>query len=164
MRKAIGYLSYTHGLDGKIKVVPMVSPTDFRKYLLHNSIYFETRPSEPIRINIFAFTGKIFICRIDGIDNVALAKKNTKQEIIADINTQEEYINPTDLLHYEVFLTTDNSQKYGTIVNYGNYGSGNVIEVFTLNKKREYYLCTNEYIINVDTKNKSIILHKKDII
>ena len=38
MKKPIGYISYTHGLDGKVKIVPMVSKNDFENYIKHNEI------------------------------------------------------------------------------------------------------------------------------
>ena len=36
MKKPIGYISYSHGLDGKVKIVPMVSSRDFKEYIAGN--------------------------------------------------------------------------------------------------------------------------------
>ena len=81
MKKAIGYISYTHGLDGKVKVVPMINPEEFKQVVLssldglENAIFYKDNDEyKNIQLSISAFNGKTFICKLTNIDNVEQAQ------------------------------------------------------------------------------------------
>ena len=162
MKKPIGYISYTHGLDGKVKIVPMVSKNDFENYIKHNEIKIDDANQTTIRLDIFAFTGKVFLCNVKGVVDIDQAKKITKHEIFVEVDKGDEYINPELLLQYDVFLITQKKKKYGKVIDFGDYGAGNLIEVQTLKGKSEFYLCNKNYILEVDDDKKSIFVKPND--
>ncbi len=157
MKKAIGYISYTHGLDGKVKIVPLVPKNDFENYISTNQIKIDNGLDEMLSLSIFAFTGKIFLCKVDNINNIDDAKKILKHEIFIELD-DDSYINPESLLNFDVFLVDKKKEKYGKIVDFGNYGAGDLIEVETIKGKREFYLCNKNYIVNIDKNKRSIML------
>ena len=162
MKKPIGYISYTHGLDGKVKIVPMVSKNDFENYIKHNEIKIDDANQTTIRLDIFAFTGKVFLCNVNGVVDVDQAKKITKHEIFVEADKNDEYIDPELLLQYDVFLITQKKKKYGKVIDFGDYGAGDLIEVQTLKGKSEFYLCNKNYILEVDDDKKSIFVKPND--
>ena len=159
MKKPIGYISYTHGLDGKVKIVPLVSNEKFKHYIQNNAVFIDYNNQQTfIKITIFAFTGKIFICKIENITNIETAKHITKKEIFIETNKDDDYINPQNLINYNVFLDIDKNKIYGKILSYGDYGCGDVVEIITPKGKREYYICNKSNILDIDKDKKYIIL------
>jgi len=157
MKKAIGYISYTHGLDGKVKIVPMVKKHQFEELIKNNDIFCREKK---IEMSIFAFTGKVFICNIKGITKIEQAQKIIKNEIYTDIN-DDNLIDAMQILNFNVYI--DTNIYYGKIVDYGDYGNGIVIEI-KLDKtgKSEFYKCDKSNIIDIDFKKKSILLKKRE--
>ena len=43
VKKSIGYISYTHGLDGKVKIVPMVPCDEFEDLIENNQPIFDDK-------------------------------------------------------------------------------------------------------------------------
>ena len=161
IKKPIGYISYTHGLDGKVKIVPMVEKNAFENYLQNKVIFLDNEDHQRLNITIVAFNGKIFLCKIDNINNIEEAKKLTKHEIYIDAKN-DEYINPESLVGFDVYLHNSQNIKYGSVVDFGNYGAGDLIEIKTTHNKMEYYQCNTANIVKINTKNKSIILQKRE--
>ena len=167
-KKAIGYISYAHGLDGKVKIVPLVLKEKFEEYVLNNEIILDDDNYSVISIKIFAFTGKIFLCKIDGISDIEMTKRVVKHRIFVEEHEDSNTINPEFLVGFDVFLlkTRDKKDinkkplKYGKVVDYGDYGAGDLIEVETQNGKREFFLCNKNVIFDVNLKNKSIIIRE----
>ena len=164
MEKAIGYISYTHGLDGKVKVVPMVKNDLFKQCVLNDKVKIKGEndnetPAIFYKINIFAFNGKSFICRIDGINSIDKAEKLTKKEIKVNIRN-DDVLNAEILVGFNVVLKTNNntSQKYGEVIDYGDYGAGDLLEIKTLKGKSEFIACDKANFVNIDYQNKIIIL------
>jgi len=163
MKKAIGYISYTHGLDGKIKIVPAVSREEFEKHIsndeimLNGTIVDEDGVNRLLQMSIFAFNGKSFICRVKGVNDIQNATKLTKHEIFVNVSTDDDYIDPEFLLNFDVFITTKKG-KYGKIVDFGNYGSGNLIKVRTIEGRHEFYFCSKKSIVCIDEQEKSVII------
>ena len=164
MKRPIGYISYTHGLDGKVKIVPMVFNSDFEKYVKNNNIYigFQNKYEE-IKINIIVFNGKVFLCKIIGIDKIEEAKRFLKKEIYIEIGDKNDFIDAEKLVGFNVFIEND-KEIYGKIIDFGNYGSGMLIEIKTKKGKSEFYSCNNDEIKDIDYKNKIIIVRKREII
>ena len=163
MKKAIGYISYTHGLDGKIKIVPAVSREEFEKHVSNNEIMLngtivdEDGVNKPLQMSIFAFNGKSFICKVKGINDIQNATKLTKHEIFVNASADDDYIDPEFLLNFDVFITTK-KKKYGKIVDFGNYGSGNLIKVRTTEGRHEFYFCNKRSIVRIDEQAKSVTI------
>ena len=65
-------------------------------------------------------------------------------------------------MQYDVFLITQKKKKYGKVIDFGDYGAGNLIEVQTLKGKSEFYLCNKNYILEVDDDKKSIFVKPND--
>ena len=167
MEKSIGYISYTHGLDGKVKVVPMVKNELFKQYILENKVKIEGEKehnSEAIyyTMQIFAFNGKSYICKIDGICSIDEAKNLTKKEIKVNIE-DETMLNAENLVGFNVLLNTNNdtSEKYGEVIDYGNYGAGDLLEIKTLEGTSEFIACDNANIVKIDYENKVISLKER---
>ena len=117
------------------------------------------------KINIFAFNGKSFICRIDGINNIDEAQKLTKKEIKISVDNNKE-INAEIFVGFNVFLKDNNntSQKYGKVIDYGNYGANDLLEIKTLKGKSDFIACDKANFVDIDYKNKIIVLKRREII
>lgn len=164
-KKAIGYISYAHGLDGKVKIVPFVLKEKFEEYILNNEIILDDDDYNVVSIKIFAFTGKVFLCKIDGISNIEMTRRVVKRKIFVKESEYSDVINPEFLVGFDVFLLKthkkeDNEKplKYGKVVDYGDYGAGDLIEVETQNGKREFFLCNKNVISDINLKNKSLVI------
>ena len=165
-KKAIGYISYAHGLDGKVKIVPFVLKEKFEEYILNNEIILDNDDRSVISIKIFAFTGKVFLCKIDGISDIEMTKRVVKRKIFVEESEDSNVINPEFLVGFDVFLlkiqekkeSNEKPLKYGKVVDYGDYGAGDLIEVETQNGKREFFLCNKNVIFDVNLKNKSLVI------
>ncbi len=172
MKRAIGYISYSHGLDGKVKIVPMVDIEQFKEIIYNKEPIFyinENNNTENIHLDIVAFNGKVFICKIIGISSIEEAKKILKKEIYTDIE-DNDFIDAESLIGFDV-LSYYHKTIIGKVVDCGDYGSGMLIEIELLNNKynniknkkqkkpkNEFYLCNKEIIKNIDTKNKQIVI------
>ena len=174
MKKTIGYISYSHGLDGKVKVVPMINPEEFKQVVLssldgvENAIFYKDNDEyKNIQLSISAFNGKTFICKLTNIDNIEQAQYFLKKEIFIDAE-DDDYINPEMLIG---FTAVDNKTKkdIGKVIDYGDYGSGMLIEI-QLNQldnkkkpnkqstKSEFYLCNRDFIKNIDFDTQTIMI------
>ena len=166
MKKAIGYISYNHGLDGKVKVVPMINPEEFKQAVLssldglENAIFYKDNDEyKNIQLAISAFNGKAFICKLNNVDNIEQAQFFLKKEIFIEV-VDDDYIEPEMLIG---FTAVDNNTKkeIGKVIDYGDYGSGMLIEI-QLNQldnkkkpnkqstKSEFYLCNRDFIKKID--------------
>ena len=166
MKKAIGYISYTHGLDGKVKVVPMINPEGFKQVVLssldgvENAIFYKDNDEyKNIQLAISAFNGKAFICKLNNVDNIEQVQFFLKKEIFIEV-VDDDYIEPEMLIG---FTAVDNKTKkdIGKVIDYGDYGSGMLIEI-QLNQldnkkkpnkqstKSEFYLCNRDFIKKID--------------
>lgn len=164
MKKPIGYISYTHGLDGKVKIVPMVANNNFSEIINNKTaIYIKTVQKDEsyktIDLSIFAFTGKIFLCKIANVDNIDKAKAFTKKEIFIDVDDRD-FIDAETLLNFDVY--NQNNKHLGIVVDYGDYGAGMLIEVVDEKKnkknKSNFYQCNKDVVLKVDNENKKIII------
>ena len=163
MKKAIGYISYTHGLDGKVKVLPLVSKSEFEKHISETEIKLDNKTQDVLSIKIFAFTGKSFLCTVEGISKIDEAKKIIKHEIFIELDDDScDYIDPELLLNFDVFVQGCD-EKYGKVVDFGDYGSGDLIKIEKKDKKCELCFCNKDVIINIDKKNKSIVIKDKKL-
>ncbi|MBQ7552098.1 MAG: hypothetical protein IJT15_01445 [Rickettsiales bacterium] len=178
MKKAIGYISYTHGLDGKVKVVPMINPEEFKQVVLssldglENAIFYKDNDEyKNIQLSISAFNGKTFICKLTNIDNVEQAQYFLKKEIFIDTKS-DNYINPESIIGFTAF---DNNTKkeIGKVIDYGDYGGGMLIEIQLAqldntkkhNKqstKSEFYLCNKDYIKKIDFDKRMVSINIYD--
>ena len=109
MKKPFGYISYTHGLDGKVKIVPMIEPDEFQNIVANSlsgeaqKIFFqEDDKYNNINIFISAFNGKSFICKINNIENIEDVKSFLKKEIFIDVE-DDDYIDPEKLMGFVAF-------------------------------------------------------------
>ena len=159
MQKPIGYVSYTHGLDGKVKVVPMVAKEEFENFIKNNDIFLSS--GEKISLSIFAFNGKVFICKIEGYDNIDKAKVLLKHEILVEVVEDNDYIDAEKLIGFVVLTKT--GEQYGKVVDCGDYGGGMLIEIELIGKnnkqkikKSEFYQCNKDSILSVDYSKKVI--------
>lgn len=167
MKKPIGYISYTHGLDGKVKIVPMVSQNEFENFIKNSDIFLSTK--QEIKISISAFNGKVFLCKIEGFEDIDKAKTLLKKEIFVNIIEEDGYIDAETLIGFEV-LSNKNDKLYGKVVDCGDYGAGMLIEVelffdknITKRKKiNEFYLCDKNNIIDIDYDNKQLTLKVRE--
>ena len=169
MKKSIGYISYTHGLDGKVKLVPMINIDEIKNILNSKRVIYYDAESDKeisIKMDIFAFNGKIFICKIDGVNIIDDAKQFLKKEVYIKCE-DNDFIDAELLIGYNVFSFSDNDLMLGKVVDCGDYGAGMLIEVEKIDNKNnkiskknesEFYLCNRETIISIDKKNKSIII------
>ena len=170
MEKSIGYISYTHGLDGKVKVVPMVKNELFRQYILENIVKIESENEHNSNaiyytMKIFAFNGKSYICKIEGICSIDEAKKLTKKEI--KINIEDDKILIAErLVGFNVWLLVgqENGQHYGKVIDYGNYGAGDLLEIKTSKGKTDFIACNKTNFVDIDYQHRIIFLKKKEII
>ncbi len=217
MKRPVGYISYTHGLDGKVKIVPLVPIGDFRRYLDDGRIYIdsgawqrvvvkeketeketekdkkvagergnrktkgesdeiddENREYTEIHMSIFAFDGRIFLCRIKHVDDIDTAKIVVKNEIFVDVDEDEDYIDAERIIGFNVYtnhggdvLNTVRASKkrcdkslYGKVVDCGDYGCGMLIEIELTNGKSEFIACNKTNIICIDRDEKSIVIRK----
>ena len=178
MKKAIGYISYTHGLDGKVKVVPMINPEEFKQVVLssldglENAIFYKDNDEyKNIQLSISAFNGKTFICKLTNIDNVEQAQYFLKKQIFIDTKS-DNYINPESIIGFTAF---DNNTKkeIGKVIDYGDYGGGMLIEIQLAqldntkkhNKqstKSEFYLCNKDYIKKIDFDKRMVSINIYD--
>ena len=166
MKKAIGYISYTHGLDGKVKVVPMINSEEFKQVVLksldgvENAIFYKDNDEyKNIQLSISAFNGKTFICKLTNIDNIEQAQYFLKKEIFIDAE-DDDYINPEMLIGFTA-VDSKTKKDIGKVIDYGDYGSGMLIEI-QLNQldnkkkpnkqstKSEFYLCNRDFIKKID--------------
>lgn len=160
MKKTIGYISYTHGLDGKVKIVPMVSKNEFEDCIKNDDIFLNNKTEQKLKIDIFAYNGKIFICKIDGICDIDSAKNITKNEIFINTREDDNFIDPEIIQDFDVYLNND-KKKYGKVIDFGDYGNGNLIEVLTKKNKSEFYKCDKKTISKIDEINKFIVIDLK---
>ena len=163
MRRAIGYISYTHGLKGNVKIVPMID--DFAEIIDELDGQVLLKNDDILTINIKSFDGKVFLCGIDGVENIDEAKKFTKQEIFADFEDDDGYIDAEKLIGFDVF-DKNNGEKYGNVVDCGNYGDGMLIEVKLLKSKvgmkSEFYKCNTDNIFDINYEAKTLSIKPYD--
>lgn len=178
MKKAIGYISYSHGLDGKVKIVPMIDNEQFKEIIYNkNKVFYtnENNIAESIQLDIIAFNCKVFICKIVNISSIEETKRFLKKEIYIDIE-DDEFIDAENLIGYDVISYYNNS-IIGKVVDCGDYGSGMLLEIELLNnnnkknikskkqkkkQQNEFYLCNKETITKIDIKNKQIVIKTYD--
>ena len=160
MKKTIGYISYTHGLDGKVKIVPMVSKNEFEDCIKNDDIFLNNKTEQKLKIDIFAYNGKIFICKIDGICDIDSAKNITKNEIFINTREDDNFIDPEIIQDFDVYLNND-KKKYGKVIDFGDYGNGNLKEIKTKKNKSEFYKCDKKTISKIDEINKFIVIDLK---
>ena len=164
MNRIIGYISYTHGLDGKVKVVPAIDCVLFEKYVKNNQIFISDIQSKEIKVDIVAFNGKSFICKIDGINTIEDAKSILKKNIYIETEEDDDYIDPESILNFDVFVENEKT-LYGKIVDFGDYGSGNLIEVkLSNNRTSEFYMCNKVDILNINQEKHYIVIKKRVIV
>ena len=164
MKKPIGYISYTHGLEGSVKIVPMVSKSNFEDFIKNTDVFIEGSDIA-IKIAIIAFNGKVFLCKVEGVNSIEEANKILKKEIVVEIK-DANYISGENVLGFDVFVCTNSKDdviEYGKVVDCGNYGNGELIEVkLTENGKTEFYRCSKDDIKDVNYNEKKILLFKRN--
>ena len=165
MQKPIGYISYTHGLDGKVKVVPMVASDEFESFVKNSDVFLSS--GEKILPSIFAFNGKVFICKIEGYDTIDKAKLLLKKEIFVEVEENNNYIDAEKLIGFVVLTKT--GEQYGKVVDCGDYGGGMLIEIELYNKnskqktkKSEFYSCNKDNILSIDYDKMIIKINNYD--
>lgn len=174
MKKAIGYISYTHGLDGKVKVVPMINPQEFKRVVLNSldgvksAIFYKDNDEyKNIQLIISAFNGKAFICKLNNVDNIEQVQFFLKKEIFIEV-IDDDYIEPEMLIGFTA-VDSKTKKDIGKVIDYGDYGSGMLIEIQLnqldskkkLNKqstKSEFYLCNRDFIKNIDFDTQTIMI------
>ena len=179
MKKPIGYISYTHGLDGKVKIVPMIEPDEFQNIVANSlsgeaqKIFFqEDDKYNNINIFISAFNGKSFICKINNIENIEDVKSFLKKEIFIDAE-DDDYIDPEKLIGFVAF-DYKTKQEIGNVVDFGDHGGGMLIEIEIVNlnaekmvkknTKSEFYLCNRDFIKKIDVNRKMIFINKYNFV
>ena len=93
-----------------------------------NEIYTK----KAIFVNFYTFThkntlpvGKVFLCRIEGVNDIDAAKKLTKHEIFIEV-ADDEYIDPETLMGKEIY-DKQTKQLLGKVVDYGDFGGGMLV-------------------------------------
>lgn len=174
MKKAVGYISHTHGLAGKVKVVPMINPEEFKQVILDSLgnermmvFYDNNNEYKNVNITISAFNGKTFICKINNVNDIEQAKLFLKKEIFIEVE-DEDYIDPETLIGFTAF-NNKTKQKIGKVIDYGNYGGGMLIEILLSNldgkmktkksTKSEFYLCNRDFIKQIDFNRQTISIN-----
>ncbi|GEM_PF-5917891 len=166
MKKPIGYISYTHGLDGKVKIVPMILPELFKKSISSTEVFIEGTERKLNEIEIKSFDGKVFLCKFDEINSIDEAKKILKREIFIEVE-ESDFISGEKIIGFDVFVEDFEEQgrniKYGKVVDFGNYGNGELVEIELVgSKKREFYRCSKDDIKDVNYNEKKILLFKRN--
>lgn len=158
MRIKIGYIKSTHGLKGDLKISLLYLDyqhlfDNMSKCIINNTEY---------SIAIKSFSNNMYICNLRNINNIDLAKKlvNSFVEIenIESLNNLDSCMDGEELLLFDVFI---DNKLYGKVVDFGNYGSGETIEVELIGKKeRQIYLISEDWIEKIDKNQKKVYLKK----
>ena len=147
----IGKILTTHGLNGVVKLQSFCeNPEDIFNYSLYNS------DEKQMICKKVGLTNKndIFLAKFDNINSIDKAK-NYRNTILfskknESNNNSEIYIN--DLIGMSV---TSNG-KTGKIIEFSNYGAGDIVDIQWDNGKIESILFSKNIIKNFD-RNKNII-------
>lgn len=143
----------THGLEGVVKLQSFCeNPNDVFSYILYDS------NKKEMFCRKVGLTSKkdIFLAKFDGINSVDEAKnyRNTilfaKKDDLGDNDSSAIYIN--DLIGMSVI----SGDKIGKIVEFSNYGAGDIVDIEWNNGKTESILF-NKNIVKSFDKDKKIL-------
>jgi ribosomal 30S subunit maturation factor RimM len=154
MKIKIARISSTHGLKGDVKVLliylDMVETFEQNKTFIINDKECKV---------IIKSKGKQYICSIEGVNSIEEAQKILGSFLEIEVEMEGDMpLNGEGLLGFNVFFENNH---YGLVKDWGNYGSGEVIEILNQSSNQiEIYLLDSDWIKQIDEKNKKIIMNK----
>lgn len=148
----IGKILTTHGLNGILKLQSFCeNPADIFNYKLYNS----NKEQMPCKKEGLTSKKDVFLAKFDNINSIDEARnyRNTllfikKSDL--DIDDTEIYIN--DIIGMSVI----SNKKTGKIIDFSNYGAGDIIDIQWDNGKTES-ISFNKNIIKSFDKDKNIL-------
>ena len=110
------------------------------------------------------YKNNVFICKIDGINDMETAKQLSNRELYIDIDLLPS-INDSNTYYWEELLGLDvktvDEKYFGKIVNIYDYGAGTIVEIKWNNEKIEESIpLSDDFFKKIDIKNKIVIIER----
>lgn len=159
-RVCIGKISSAHGIKGLVKILPYCEDLS----LLSGKLHTEETGDKTINITPKNQAGKYIISKIDGVENPEDAKLlkyslYVSRESLPNIEDKDSFY-IEDLKGLNAFDT--NNKNIGVIKDIPNFGAGNLIEIQPNIGASFFVPFQDEYIDNIDLKERTIVLINPD--
>lgn len=156
----LGKIVGTHGIKGEVKIL---SDSDFKKerFKVGNTLYLKSvKNNIPIIINSYRVHKGLDLITFNNYRNINDVLEYIGLEVYVDYSSEltlaeDEYLY-ADLLNCSVYDTKNNF--IGTILDLREVPQGTILEIVDENKKRSLVPFIKEFVIEVDLKQKRIIL------
>lgn len=143
-----GKIIKTHGLKGEL-----VLECDFENpyHFLKNLFFAKDNQMQPLKVEISGtLKNDRFIIKCDGIHSIEEAQTMVSKQIFVPRNKlppSENGYYICDIIGLEA--VDFNGLKIGTVVDVVDFGSGLNLEIKNLQEKLEYYVCSDDTIVDL---------------
>ena len=153
----IGVIVGASGIKGLLKVkIFLVDPKIIKKLgtiMLNSSI-------KKLKIDFIRKQKNLTIVKLDGIEDRNKVELLINKKIYIDIK-QLPILKKNEFYSYQLIglrVERKNKKKLGIVKNINNFGSDDLIEIETINKKTIFLPINKENVLEIDINNKRIIV------
>ena len=153
----IGVIVGASGIKGLLKVkIFLVDPKIIKKLgtiMLNSSI-------KKYKIDFIRKQKNLAIVKLDGIEDRNKVELLINKKIYIDIK-QLPILKKNEFYSYQLIglrVERKNKKKLGIVKNINNFGSDDLIEIETINKKTIFLPMNKENVLEIDINNKRIIV------
>tara|TARA_Y100000590_G_scaffold450643_1_gene590630 strand:+ start:113 stop:619 length:507 start_codon:yes stop_codon:yes gene_type:complete len=153
----IGVIVGASGIKGLLKVkIFLVDPKIIKKLgtiMLNSSI-------KKYKIDFIRKQKNLAIVKLDGIEDRNKVELLINKKIYIDIK-QLPILKKNEFYSYQLIglrVERKNKKKLGIVKNINNFGSDDLIEIETINKKTIFLPINKENVLEIDINNKRIIV------
>ncbi len=153
----IGVIVGASGIKGLLKVkIFLVDPKIIKKLgtiMLNSSI-------KKYKIDFIRKQKNLTIVKLDGIEDRNKVELLINKKIYIDIK-QLPILKKNEFYSYQLIglrVERKNKKKLGIVKNINNFGSDDLIEIETINKKTIFLPINKENVLEIDINNKRIIV------
>ena len=153
----IGVIVGASGIKGLLKVkIFLVDPKIIKKLgtiMLNSSI-------KKYKIDFIRKQKNLTIVKLDGIEDRNKVELLINKKIYIDIK-QLPILKKNEFYSYQLIglrVERKNKKKLGIVKNINNFGSDDLIEIETINKKTIFLPMNKENVLEIDINNKRIIV------
>ncbi|GHU27182.1 ribosome maturation factor RimM [Bacilli bacterium] len=151
----IGKILSTHGLEGNVKIISFFEePEDIFKYEIMD------KDKNTLKCKKVGLTNKkdVFLAKFERINSIDEAKKYNGIELFTPSQNLPATLENEVYLEHLIGMAVVGGNKAGIVESISNYGAGYILEIEWNNGKSESILYTDNFVKNVDKKNRIITI------
>lgn len=149
----IGKILSTHGLKGFVKINPYIN-----EFLdLVNEVKILTIKDTEFKVESIIFNGKVFLVKFENINSIEDTKILINQNISIFRDKIKLELIPEDILDNEIY--DNNLMLYGKAIDFGDYGSGVLINIKKINEEQEF-IPFEKFTLAQNQNNETIVIIK----